>query len=132
MARTSTQSSLTDDHEEHLLREERRLRIRAGINRLIAGVTLLLVFVLGGTWVFPAMAERDLVARQLAALREQATARRADVARQSKQVDLLRNDPEYLGLYAREKFEVAKEGETVMRGETPRGEPSPRTAVLVP
>ena len=40
-------------------------------------------------------------------------------AKRTREVDLLRNDPEYLEIVAREKIGVMKDGETIMRLDPP-------------
>ena len=59
------------------------------------------------------------------AFRRQVEARRVEVARQTRQVSWLQNNPEYLGIYARDKFDLMKEGETVFRMEPTKPERPP-------
>lgn len=118
MARTR-RSSETDEEEDEaqILRVESSLRRRAFLNSFIGLIVLIAAAATGFAIVRPAWKEREAAEAQLAAAKELLAAKKAEAARLGRQVTLLETDPEYLGLYAREKFEVAKEGETVMKPE---------------
>jgi cell division protein FtsB len=60
--------------------------------------------------------ERDERARLHRLIDEQ----RAIHARQEHEIGWLINDPEYLGIIARDKLELMKEGETILRVEPPK------------
>lgn len=120
MARARRPSETEEEKEEaQLLRVEASLRRRAALNTFIGLIVLAAALVTGFVVVRPAWKERDAAAAQLESAKAQVAAKKAEAARLARQVTLLETDPEYLGLYAREKFDVAKEGETVMKPENP-------------
>lgn len=98
------------------------MRRRAALNTFIGLIVLAAAFATGFAIVRPAWKERDAAEAQLAAAKALVAAKKAEATRLNRQVTLLETDPEYLGLYAREKFDVAKDGETVMK---PEGTPAP-------
>ncbi len=106
-----------DEQDERLLRVEEGLRRGRALNRVLALAIVGVSIACGITWVRPVIKERDLVAAQVEALRQQVVAQKTDVQRQARIVALLQSDPEYLALHAREKLDVAREGETIMRVE---------------
>src|SRR3954447_4178270 len=110
MARRRRSSETDEEDEVQILRVEASLRRRAALNTMIGLIVLAAAFVTGFVVVRPAWKERDAAEAQLAAARELVSAKKAEAARLGRQVTLLETDPEYLGLYAREKFDVAKEG----------------------
>lgn len=125
MARTRRSSESEEEEETQVLRVEASLRRRAVLNTFIGLIVLAAAAATGFAVVRPALKEREAAETQLAAAKALVAAKKAEAARLGRQVTLLETDPEYLGLYAREKFEVAKDGETVMKPEsTP---PPPKT-----
>jgi cell division protein FtsB len=66
---------------------------------------------------------RDQEAR-IAALTSQIDEQRQLLSRQTLVQNLLVRDPEYVGLIARDKLDLMKEGETIYRIEPPRPDPS--------
>ena len=67
--------------------------------------------------------ERDERARLTRLIDEQ----RALLERNKRKVGWLMNDPEYLGIIARDRLNLMKEGETILRIEAPK-EPAPPAA----
>lgn len=125
MAQARISREEVEEDDEQVRRVERSLRRRAVLNTFIGLIVLAATFATGYAIVRPAWLERDAAAAQLEAARAEVAAKKAEVARLGRQVTLLETDPDYLGLYAREKFDVAKDGETVMKPEaTPA--PAPR------
>ena len=45
----------------------------------------------------------------------------AELARNTREAELLKLDPEYAGLIARDRLDLMKEGETIYRFDPPRG-----------
>src|SRR5204863_2827815 len=62
----------------------------------------------------------------------QVTEEKLLLARQTRQVSLLKSDPTYLETIARDKLDLMKEGETIFRLESRRGEPSLSSSKLPP
>ena len=71
--------------------------------------------------------ERDERARLHRLIDEQ----RAIHSRYEREINWLTNDPEYLGIIARDKLELMKEGETILRVEPPKA-PDVQDAPVLP
>jgi cell division protein FtsB len=56
---------------------------------------------------------------EIDALQAHVTEQKMLLARQTREVNLLKTDPEYLGIIARDRLDLMKEGETVFRLEPP-------------
>ena len=117
MARHFDSETTMFDEEQELLieRHERRVRVLMAVNRIIAFLIVVGIVAAAVAYILPELRrERDAQA-QIDTLRRQVETRRLEVARQTRQVSWLQNNPEYLGIYARDKFDLMKEGETVFR-----------------
>lgn len=85
------------------------------LNRLILGLIILL-FVFGLLACFyPAMKARSEQSAALAKIHADVEAAQILNQKHVREVARLRNDPEYLGLIARDKLELMREGETIFR-----------------
>ena len=56
-------------------------------------------------------------------LQGQVSEQKVLLARQTREVNLLKTDPTYLETIARDRLDLMKEGETIFRVESPRGTP---------
>jgi cell division protein FtsB len=72
----------------------------------------------------PLLEQRQQQAR-VESLRSEIAAQKALLDRQTRQADLLQNDPEYVETIARDKLDVMKEGESIFRMDTPGASPAP-------
>jgi cell division protein FtsB len=126
--RFDTDSTLFDEEQELLIeRHERRVRLLTAVNRIIAFLIVVGIVAAAVAYILPELRRQREAQAQVESLRRQVEARRIEVARQTRQVSWLQNNPEYLGIYARDKFDLMKEGETVFRMEPARPErPSAR------
>ena len=68
----------------------------------------------------PEVKRRKIEQARLSALKELVESKRMEVARYQMEEQLLQNDPEYAGLIARDKLDLMKEGETIVRLEATR------------
>ena len=131
MARRFDSETTFDEEQELLLeRHERRVRLLTAFNRVIAFLFVVGIVAAAVAYILPELRRQREAQAQVEALRRQVEVRRIEVARQTRQVSWLQNNPEYLGIYARDKFDLMKEGETVFRLEPVRpdrvpGRPAP-------
>jgi len=124
--RFETDSTLFDEEQELLIeRHERRVRVLTAINRIIAFLIVVGIIAAAVAYILPELRRQREAQAQVDALRRQVEARRVEVARQTRQVAWLQNNPEYLGIYARDKFDLMKEGETIFRVEPTKPERMP-------
>jgi len=116
MARRFDSETTFDEEQELLLeRHERRVRLLTAFNRVIAFLIVVGIVAAAVAYILPELRRQRDAQAQVEALRRQVETRRIEVARQTRQVSWLQNNPEYLGIYARDKFDLMKEGETVFR-----------------
>ena len=88
------------------------------LNRVIAGLVVML-FVIGMLACFyPALKSRSEQKSAVAKIRADVEAAELLNQRNIREVARLKNDPEYLGLIARDKLELMKPGETIFRFDT--------------
>ena len=114
--RFDSETTLFDEEQELLIeRHERRARVLMGFNRVIAFLIVVGIVAAAVAYILPELRRQREAQGQVDALRRQVETRRLEVARQTRQVSWLQNNPEYLGIYARDKFDLMKEGETVFR-----------------
>src|SRR5882757_4792803 len=132
--RFDTDHTLFDEEQELLIeRHERRVRLLTAFNRIIAFLIVVGIIAAAVAYILPELHRQREAQAQVDALRRQVEARRLEVARQTRQVSWLQNNPEYLGIYARDKFDLMKEGETVFRLEPAKPERVPgRTTQSLP
>jgi len=85
------------------------------LNRVIIGL-LVVLFAIGMLACFyPALKVRKEQKTALAKIQADVEAAKILNQRNIREVARLRNDPEYLGLIARDKLDLMKEGETIFR-----------------
>lgn len=126
MARRFDPETTFDEEQELLLeRHERRVRLLTAFNRVIAFLIVVGIVAAAVAYILPELRRQRDAQAQVEALRRQVETRRTEVARQTRQVSWLQNNPEYLGIYARDKFDLMKEGETVFRVEPVKPDRAP-------
>lgn len=95
------------------------------LNRLLllliifAGITLIIC-----AFIPPLRLQREQLAKQ-EALKKQIEDQRALLNRRKRAVDLLKNDPSYVEVLARDRLDLMKEGETIFRLDVQPPPPSP-------
>lgn len=97
------------------IKRRRRPDLWKKANRLLLALVVVMLLALGAAVFAPERGKLAALQDRLA--REKATLRSEELlkAKRTREVDLLRNDPEYLEIVAREKIGVMKDGETIMR-----------------
>lgn len=83
---------------------------------ILVGVGMMAVLAL---WIYPEIRKLDHLQSELESKERVLTEQRLLRQDQERQVQLLRTDPEYIEIIARDKLDLMKEGETIIRLETP-------------
>ena len=97
------------------------------LNRVLVAAIILAVLIAAGIVFIPVLKKRAEANAHIAQLQEKIATQRTILARRSREVELLKNDPEYIELIARDRLDVMKEGETIIRLE-----PTRPSSALVP
>ncbi len=101
------------------------------LNRLIA-VLIVLAVVAGIIGAFlPQLQRQRAGAEEERRLELQVKQRRERVARQTRELSWLKNDPSYVEIIARDRLDLMKEGETIYRLDQPKT-PPPRPTPVEP
>lgn len=90
------------------------------LNRVLIGAICLAFAVAAGIIFIPILKKRAEANEQIAHLQEKIAKQKTILSRRSREVELLKNDPEYIELIARDRLDVMKEGETIIRLEPTR------------
>ena len=99
-----------------------------------AGIRLVSIFIVLGALAFllvafyPEWTRKKDLATQLANEKSTLSAEELVRKQRSREVDLLKNDTEYVEAIARDKIGVMKEGETIYRLDAPDSKPAAITA----
>ncbi len=90
------------------------------LNRVVGALIVLGILLTVGVMFYPVwQRQQDMRAALLALEREQAE-KSALLEKSQREIELLRNDPEYLETIARDRLNLMKPGETIFRIELPR------------
>ena len=73
-------------------------------------------------WYLPLIKQNERMRAEILRLEGEATKEKKNAMRRKVNIEALRNDPETVERYAREKLGLAKPGETVIRFEEPEPE----------
>jgi cell division protein FtsB len=90
------------------------------LNRVVAALVLLGILITVGVVFYPVWQRQQDMRSALAALEGKQAEKTALLAKSQREIDLLRNDPEYLETIARDRLNLMKPGETIFRVEIPR------------
>ena len=72
----------------------------------------------------PEVAQRKTQAALIESLKAQAEMEQMKLTRNQREENLLRRDPEYIGIIARDRLELMREGETIYRIDPPKTNPA--------
>jgi cell division protein FtsB len=72
----------------------------------------------------PEVAQRKVQAARIESLKAQVEMEQMKLARNQREENLLRRDPEYIGILARDRLELMREGETIYRIDPPKPNPA--------
>lgn len=101
-------------------RERSETTIWNSLNRLL--IIFLVMIVAAGMVAFfmPQLAHGRTRQAEIDALREKVDQQKALLARQTRELRLLQTSPEYVEIFARDRLDMMKEGETVFRVDAER------------
>ena len=110
------------DEEDYTVRRRRRNEpdFWHRINKVLTGLVVLGVLVGIGVMFYPVWQKQQDMRARVAALSSEKEEKGARLAAARRELDLLKNDPEYVETIARDRINVMKPGETIFRVETPR------------
>jgi cell division protein FtsB len=91
------------------------------LNRVLAALLLLAGLLVAVSLFLPRYKQLSQSRAQIDALQLEVTQQRNVLARRSREVNLLKNDPEYLEIIARDRLDLMKPGETILRLEPQAG-----------
>ena len=110
------------------LKVERRDPYEGGIwpslNRFLLTLIAVVVFTAVGYRMMPEIGRRKDQEAKIEALKQLIKEQQQTLARYTREETLLKYDPEYPGLIARDRLGLMKEGETIFRFEPPRPDQS--------
>ena len=92
------------------------------LNRLLLVLIAVTVLTAVGYRYLPEVSKRNAQELQLDALRTEIEHQKQLLARRMREESLLKHDPEYIGMIARDQLDVAKANETIFRVELTRPE----------
>jgi cell division protein FtsB len=98
--------------------------LRSLLSRLLYLLGMVAVFVLLTCWFLPLIKEQQRQQRSLEALKQQVEQEKARFNKQSRKLTLLQNDPNYIEILARDKLDLMKPGETIIRMDPSNGSPN--------
>ena len=111
-------------HEEDDFIVKRRRRNEPdfwhGINRVLQVLIVAGFLLTVGIMFYPVWQKQNDMRHRLLGLETEKAEKTAALAKSQRQLDLLRNDRDYLETIARDRLNVMKPGETIFRIELPR------------
>jgi cell division protein FtsB len=115
----------TQDYSE--FRERRERSVWHSLNRLLTILIIIVGVVLAAMIFLPQMRRLHEMKTQSAALAAEKERLAAEVQKHQREVDLLKNVPAYVETVMRDKLEMMKPGETIIRMDSVTPAPSPRS-----
>ncbi len=94
------------------------------LNRFLLTLIAVVVFTAIGYRMMPEIGRRKDQEAKIDALVGLLTEQQQLLARYTREEYLLKHDPEYIGLIARDRLDLMKQGETIYRLDPPRPDPS--------
>ena len=108
-------SDLSGDHQTHSYEG-----IWPSLNKFLLGLILFTITIPIAYSFMPEVKKRAEAAARIAELNAQIDDARMKLARLQREEFLLKNDREYLGIIARDRLDMMKEGENIYRLEAPK------------
>ena len=98
------------------------------LNRLLIFAIILTICAGGALAFIPLIKQRSETTRRIEALQAELAREKALLLRNTREVELLKNNPEYVEMIARDRLNMMKPGETIIRLEPA---PSPSVEKVV-
>ena len=96
----------------------------ASLNRFVLTLIFVVVATAIGYRSLPELGKQRDQETRIETLKAELDREKQLLARQNREEYLLKHDPEYIGLIARDRLDLMKAGETIFRIEPPRIDPS--------
>lgn len=90
------------------------------INRVMISAIIVALCIAGALVFIPILKQQGEELEHQRHLEAEIKKETALLAKQSREVELLKNDPEYISIIARDKLNVMKPGETILRLDAPK------------
>jgi cell division protein DivIC len=116
------------DHGYADFRARREATVWQRLNRILLVLLIIAVWLVIVSLFVPPYKKLMQSRSEIDNLQQQVNEQQALLARQTREVNLLRTDVSYLQTIARDRLDLMKEGETVFRLETARAKPKPATS----
>jgi cell division protein FtsB len=110
------------DEQDYTVRRRRRNEpdFWHRINKVLTAFVVLGVLLGIGVMFYPVWQKQNEMRSRVVSLTAEKTEKTTQLAAARRELDLLKNDPEYLETIARDRLNMMKPGETIFRVETPR------------
>ena len=117
--------SATVDHSYGDFRARREATVWQRLNRILLVLLVIAVWLVIVSLFVPPYKKLMRSRAEIDALQQQVNEQRTLLARQTREVNLLKTDVTYLETIARDRLDLMKPGETIFRLETARAKPKP-------
>ena len=116
------------DHGYADFRARREATFLQRLNRILIVLLIIAIWLVIVSLFVPPYKKLMQSRSEIDNLQQQVNEQQALLARQTREVNLLRTDVSYLETIARDRLDLMKEGETIFRLETARAKPKPATS----
>ena len=116
------------DHGYADFRARREATVWQRLNRILIVLLIIAIWLVIVSLFVPPYKKLMQSRSEIDNLQQQVNEQQALLARQTREVNLLRTDVSYLETIARGRLDLMKEGETIFRLETARAKPKPVTS----
>ena len=113
------------DHTYGDFRARREASVWRRLNRILLVLLTIAIWLVIMSLFLPPYKKLMLSRAEIDNLQQQVNEQQSLLARQTREVNLLKTDVTYLETIARDRLDLMKEGETVFRLETARAKPKP-------
>jgi cell division protein FtsB len=113
------------DHSYGDFRARREATVWQRLNRILLVLLVIAVWLVIVSLFVPPYKKLMRSRAEIDALQQQVNEQRTLLARQTREVNLLKTDVTYLETIARDRLDLMKPGETIFRLETARAKPKP-------
>jgi cell division protein FtsB len=113
------------DHSYGDFRARREATVWQRLNRILLVLLIIAVWLVIVSLFVPPYKKLTRSRAEIDTLQQQVNEQRTLLARQTREVNLLKTDVTYLETIARDRLDLMKPGETIFRLETARAKPKP-------